>query len=167
MIFHIVKDEEIGLFKEDVEILGPIDDSLTFVPPFIVHPFVGLIPHPYPFNINPREVEKTIEVPLKFFASQVSEYDPTSAGFEQGRGYPEYRYGGELIWGTTASIVANFLCILRAHSKITFLHLSFKPSSAAAQSRNPRNGSLFLWVHSIAATESDINLSAIMLTYFE
>ena len=104
--------EEIGLIKNDVEILGPIDDSLTFVPPFIVHPFVGLIPHPYPFNINTKEVEKTIEVPLKFFVSQVSKDDVTPAEFEGGIGYPEYRYNGELIWGTTASIVANFLRIL-------------------------------------------------------
>jgi len=109
-------DEEIGLLKDDVEILGPIDDSLTFVPPFIIHPFVGLIPYPYPFDINPKEVEKTIEVPLKFFASQVSKDDPTPAEFEQGIGYPEYRYHGELIWGTTASIVANFLGILMRSS---------------------------------------------------
>jgi len=105
--------EEIGLLKNDVEIMGPIDDSLTFVPPFIVHPFVGLIPHPYPFNINPREVEKTIEVPLKFFASQVSKDNVTPAEFEGDIVYPEYRYNGELIWGTTASIVANFLRILK------------------------------------------------------
>ena len=104
-------DEEIGLLKNDVEILGPIDDSLTFVPPFIVHPFVGFIPYPYPLNINPKEVEKTIEVPLKFFASQVSINDSTPAEFERGIGYPEFRYHGELIWGTTASIVANFLAI--------------------------------------------------------
>ena len=105
-------DEEIGLLKDDVEILGPIDDALTFVPPFIIHPFVALIPHPYPFNINPKEVEKTIEVPLKFFASQISKDDATPSEFERGMGYPEYRYNGELIWGTTASIVANFLRIL-------------------------------------------------------
>jgi len=105
--------EEIGLLKNDVEIMGPIDDSLTFVPPFIVHPFVGLIPHPYPFNINPKEVEKIIEVPLKFFASQVSKDNVTPAEFEGDIVYPEYRYNGELIWGTTASIVANFLRILK------------------------------------------------------
>ncbi|MFH1082846.1 MAG: CoA pyrophosphatase, partial [Pseudomonadota bacterium] len=111
-------DEEIGLLKDDVEILGSIDDSLTFAPPFIIHPFVGLIPHSYPFNINPKEVEKTIEVPLKFFASQVSKDGPTPAEFEQGIGYPEYRYHGELIWGTTASIVANFLGILMRSSAL-------------------------------------------------
>jgi 8-oxo-dGTP pyrophosphatase MutT (NUDIX family) len=106
--------EEIGLLKHDVEILGPIDDSLTFVPPFLVQPFVGLIPHPYPFNIDPKEVEKTIEVPIKFFASQVCKDDTIPADIERGMGFPEYRYNDELIWGTTASIVANFLGILMA-----------------------------------------------------
>ena len=105
-------DEEIGLLKDDVEILGQIDDALTYAPPFIINPFVGLIPHPYPFNINPREVEETIEVPLKFFASRVSKDDATSLAFEGGMDFPDYRYNGERIWGTTASIVANFLRIL-------------------------------------------------------
>ena len=50
---------------------------------------------------------------------------------------------------------------LRAHSKITsHFRISASSSSAAAQSRNPRNSPLFLWVHSIAATKSDLNLSA-------
>jgi hypothetical protein len=57
-------------------------------------------------------VEKTIEVPLKFCASQVSKTNSTPPEFEQGIGYPEFRFHGELIWGTTASIVANFLTIL-------------------------------------------------------
>ena len=104
--------EEIGLSKGDVEILGPIDDSLTFVPPFIIQPFVGLIPHPYPFDINPEEVEKILEVPLEFLASQVSKDDVTAAEIAPGSFYPEFRYKGELIWGTTASILANFLGIL-------------------------------------------------------
>jgi 8-oxo-dGTP pyrophosphatase MutT (NUDIX family) len=104
--------EEIGLLKDDVEILGQIDDSLTYSPPFIIHPFVGLIPHPYSFDINTEEVEKTIEVPLDFFASQVSKDDAIHEEFERGIDFPDYRYNGERIWGTTASIVANFIRIL-------------------------------------------------------
>ena len=59
--------EEIGLQEEDVEILGRIDDTLTVVSNFIVHPFVGLIPNPYPFMINTDEVAKLIKMPLKVF----------------------------------------------------------------------------------------------------
>lgn len=112
-------DEEIGLMKNDVDILGPIDDALTFVPPFIVHPFVGLIPHPYPLKINPEEVEKTIEVPLRFFTSQISKEGSIFGESEPGINYPEYRYQGELIWGTTASIVSNLIGILLRRSALT------------------------------------------------
>ncbi len=108
--------EEIGLQKKDVEILGPIDDSSTVVPPFIVHPFVGLIPHPYRFNINRKEVEKILTVPLNFFAQRDSSKGRGGGGFEWGGYYPEYHYQGELIWGTTASIVANFVGILDRRS---------------------------------------------------
>ena len=104
--------EEIGLLREDVEILGPIDDSMTVVPPFIVHPYVGLIPHPYDFDIDPKEVEKIIEAPLSLFISQESGNCRNGAEFEPDIYYPEYRHRGELIWGTTASIVANFVGIL-------------------------------------------------------
>jgi 8-oxo-dGTP pyrophosphatase MutT (NUDIX family) len=110
--------EEIGLLKDDVQILGRIDDSLTFVPPFLVQPYVGFVPHPYPFNINPKEVEKTVEVPLRFFASQVSKTDVTPAEVERGMGFPEFRYNGELIWGTTAGIVANFVDILNVNGAV-------------------------------------------------
>jgi 8-oxo-dGTP pyrophosphatase MutT (NUDIX family) len=109
-------DEEIGLLKTDVDILGPLDEALTFVPPFRVHPFVGLIPHPYTFDISPKEVEKIVDAPLDFFISLDSRGDMFDAEFEPGLYFPEYRYRGELIWGTTAGIVANFVAILKQRS---------------------------------------------------
>ena len=42
--------EEIGLMKEEVEILGRTDDILTLVSNFVITPFVGLIPFPYDFE---------------------------------------------------------------------------------------------------------------------
>jgi len=33
--------EEVGLLAEDVEILGRIDDTLTVVSNFVIHPFVA------------------------------------------------------------------------------------------------------------------------------
>src|SRR5262249_58054340 len=38
--------EEVGLRREDVEILGALDDMLTSTG-FVVTPYVGVIPHPY------------------------------------------------------------------------------------------------------------------------
>lgn len=104
--------EEIGLLKEDVEILGRIDDTMTVVSDFIVHPFVGLIPYPYDFTINTDEVARLIKVPLKAFHPDNS---GKGASFEfEGKTYrtPTYEYEGDVIWGATARIMEVFVNII-------------------------------------------------------
>jgi 8-oxo-dGTP pyrophosphatase MutT (NUDIX family) len=106
--------EEIGLLKKDVELLGPVDDSLTYVPPFVIHPYVGVIPYPYPFRLNPEEVEKIIEVPLDFFLPYADALDDwEKVDYEKAPNFPDFHYEGEHIWGTTASITANLMGILK------------------------------------------------------
>ena len=104
--------EEIGLLKEDVEILGRIDDTRTVVSDFIVHPFVGLIPYPYDFTINTDEVARLIKVPLKAFHPENS---GKRASFEfEDNTYrtPTYEYDGDVIWGATARIMEIFVNII-------------------------------------------------------
>jgi 8-oxo-dGTP pyrophosphatase MutT (NUDIX family) len=105
--------EEIGLQEEDVEILGRIDDTLTVVSDFIVHPFVGLIPNPYPFMINTDEVAKLIKMPLKVFHPANARNKGTVFEFE-GKTHqtPTYEYGGEVLWGATARIMEIFMNII-------------------------------------------------------
>jgi 8-oxo-dGTP pyrophosphatase MutT (NUDIX family) len=105
--------EEIGLLNKDVEILGQLDDTSTVVSNFVVHPFVGLIPYPYDFKINPLEVKRIIEVPFRIFLSDDPKYKRDSAEFE-GVTYPTpaYLYKGDLIWGATARIIEGFMGIL-------------------------------------------------------
>jgi 8-oxo-dGTP pyrophosphatase MutT (NUDIX family) len=106
--------EEIGLLRKDVEILGQLDDMTTVTSNFIVHPFVGLIPHPYKFKLNGEEVDRLIEVPFKIFLSDDPKYKRDSAEFE-GVIYPTpaYLYKGDLIWGATARIMESFVEILK------------------------------------------------------
>jgi 8-oxo-dGTP pyrophosphatase MutT (NUDIX family) len=107
-------EEEIGILKEDVDILGPLDDSLTYVPPFVIHPYVGTVPYPYSFTMNPDEVEKIIEVPLSHLTPHADSTDDWSeVDHDRDPRFPDFYYGGETIWGTTASITANFLGILK------------------------------------------------------
>jgi len=106
--------EETGIRREDVSLLGQIDDTRTVASNFVIHPFVGLIPYPYPFKVNSREVERLIEVPLRIFA-------PTSSGSPilpveyEGSIYEgvAYSYKGDVIWGATARIMENFMSIMR------------------------------------------------------
>ena len=105
--------EEIGLLKENVTILGRIDDRLTLVSNFLIHPFVGIIPFPYNFCINSEEVERLIEVPLNIFYAETPADNVTEVewGGKTYRG-PVYPYQGEVIWGATARIMENFMIIL-------------------------------------------------------
>lgn len=115
--------EEIGLLKEDVEILGQADDATTVVSNFIVHPFVGVIPYPYDFRISSEEVDRIIEVPLKVFLENNPQYRKNSAEFE-GVTYPgsAFKYKGDVIWGATARILVNLVEILEGkldlHGKV-------------------------------------------------
>lgn len=105
--------EEIGLHPEDVELLGRMDDTLTLVSRFVVHPFVGLVPPSYPFRLNPQEVEALVKVPLEVFHPAQTGYRCESVESEgavyRTRGYA---YGGDVIWGATARIMDNFMRIV-------------------------------------------------------
>ena len=105
--------EEIGLLKEDVEILGQTDDTETVVSNFVVHPFVGVIPYPYDFTISPDEVDRIIEVPFRVFLENDPQHRQNSAEFE-GVIYPgsAFQYKGDVIWGATARILENLVGIL-------------------------------------------------------
>ena len=105
--------EEIGLLKKDVELLGRIDDMLTLVSDFIIHPFVGRIPYPYPFKINPHEVDSIIIIPLYVFMDKRSGHIKDSIevnGFTYNG--TSYEYQGHVIWGATARIMENFVRII-------------------------------------------------------
>ena len=55
--------EEMGIRPEDVDVLGPMDAMLTRTN-FLVWPTVGVVPHPYDFKPDPREVAEVLEIPL-------------------------------------------------------------------------------------------------------
>ena len=102
--------EEIGLLREDVEILGQVDDRLTLATNFLIHPYVGTIPYPYKFILNPAEVERLVKVPLRVFASD-GKTNVSVSGVGNYDGVV-YSYEGNVIWGATAGIMENFVEIL-------------------------------------------------------
>jgi 8-oxo-dGTP pyrophosphatase MutT (NUDIX family) len=101
--------EEIGLAPEDAEILGELDDVISFKTNYIISPFVALIPWPYPFRREERETEEIIEAPIsalqnKGHLQQVKRDGETVTTYS-------YRYQGRVIWGATARILSDFLDI--------------------------------------------------------
>jgi 8-oxo-dGTP pyrophosphatase MutT (NUDIX family) len=105
-------DEEIGLARAGVEVLGALPPIGTFVTSFKVHPFVGLIEEGLEFTPSPTEVETV----LAFTLEELNE------GFAMRRlvrrgvpiRTPTYVVDGHLIWGATARILGELLRRLEA-----------------------------------------------------
>jgi 8-oxo-dGTP pyrophosphatase MutT (NUDIX family) len=104
--------EEIGLEREDVEVLGELDDTLTHVSHFRITPFVAVIPWPYPLKPNPAEIAEIITVPVAALRQKANFREETRV--EEGIlvTVPFYSYRGKVIWGATARILRQFLSLL-------------------------------------------------------
>jgi len=109
-------DEEIGLKKGDVQILGILDDIVT-ITEFIVTPIVGLFPYPYPFKVSEVEIAELIEVPLSSLLHEecFSEREIIRGG--QKEVVYAYQYEKHIIWGATARILKQFLDLILSARK--------------------------------------------------
>jgi 8-oxo-dGTP pyrophosphatase MutT (NUDIX family) len=98
-------EEEIGLPRDAVEIVGALQPTPTIATGYAVYPFVGLIDPGREWTISAREVAEVIELPLSALR----------AGYGRRRlirrGLPirtdTYEVGEHLIWGATARILAD------------------------------------------------------------
>ncbi len=108
-------NEEIGVKERDVEIIGRLDDMRT-VTGFVITPYVGLIPYPYEFVLNPHEVNYLIYLPLLHLL-QTDAAD--EAAQHEGRTIQvrSFHYEGERIWGATCRLLLTLKRIV-AHDKI-------------------------------------------------
>jgi 8-oxo-dGTP pyrophosphatase MutT (NUDIX family) len=96
--------EEIGLQVKDIEILGELDDIITFTSNYVISPFVALVPYPHSLRTNGREVKGTFSVPLSFLMDE--------ANFKQDS--YAYEYDDHIIWGATARILRQFIDLLKS-----------------------------------------------------
>ncbi len=100
--------EEIGLEPEQVEVIGRLK-SLATVTGYWINAFVGLIPYPYEFRLNAREVKRLILLPLEGFCppKRWSSGDYTYNDKTVPVCYWKYR--GTVIWGATARLLLDLL----------------------------------------------------------
>lgn len=102
-------EEEIGIPKEEVTILGALDDAIS-ITNFHVIPYVGIIPFFCPYDFNKSEIDEIVLVPLSFFLKE-----PNLEIYEKGNIKKEnfiYHYGDKKIFGLTAFLLKQFVKIL-------------------------------------------------------
>jgi 8-oxo-dGTP pyrophosphatase MutT (NUDIX family) len=107
-------EEEIGLRRTDVRLLGRLDDIETVRSRFRITPVVGIAPHPYPWRPCPREVDTIFTVPVADLRAPGAEHEELW-DFD-GRKIPIrfFPVGGQVIWGATHRITRNLLDVLAA-----------------------------------------------------
>ena len=103
-------EEEMGVSRGDITILGQLDDIITRTN-FGVRVYVGTIPYPYPFNPSANEIAEVLEIPISVLQ------DPTNllqdARLVDGELSITISYAcdGHVVFGATATILEQFLDI--------------------------------------------------------
>lgn len=104
-------EEEIGLPRAQVGLLGELPPVSTFVTNYAIHPFVGLIPAGLRWEASPAEVDAVLELPLDALRSgrTRTRMERRGISFET----DAYVVDDHLIWGATARILESLLERLR------------------------------------------------------
>lgn len=107
-------EEEIGIEKSNIQLLGKLSE--LYIPPsnFLVHPSVGYAENIVEFKPQAQEVEKVVEIPLSFFLNKKNidfEREITLFNGTKVR-VPAYVFGEHVIWGATAIMLSEFTYIV-------------------------------------------------------
>jgi 8-oxo-dGTP pyrophosphatase MutT (NUDIX family) len=105
-------EEEIGLSRELVTLLGELPAISTFATNYLIHPFVGLIPPGQSWRVSPREVDVVLELPLHDVRASRTRTEIERRGFTFE--VDAYILDGNLIWGATFRILEDLLEQLQA-----------------------------------------------------
>jgi 8-oxo-dGTP pyrophosphatase MutT (NUDIX family) len=100
-------EEEIGLPRAQVRLLGELPAVSTFVTNYEIHPFVGLIPRGLAWRLSPQEVDAVLELPLDALRAGRTRTRIERRGIEFET--DAYIVDGHLIWGATARILEHLL----------------------------------------------------------
>jgi 8-oxo-dGTP pyrophosphatase MutT (NUDIX family) len=105
-------EEEVGLSRADLHVVGCLTPLHIPVSGFVLHPVVALAPGRPAMRPQPGEVERIIEAPVAQLLDPRRHHRVTrerdGIEFEM----PYFDLGGDEVWGATAMVLAEFAAIL-------------------------------------------------------
>jgi 8-oxo-dGTP pyrophosphatase MutT (NUDIX family) len=104
--------EEVGLDPRHVEIIGTLDDVATVGSRSLIHAFVGVLPErPGELRPNPHEVDRVLLVPLSELMTEGVFREERWGVAPLERSIYFFELADETVWGATARMLVNLLCI--------------------------------------------------------
>jgi 8-oxo-dGTP pyrophosphatase MutT (NUDIX family) len=105
-------EEELGVSRRGIELLGELSPLYLFVSNFLVHPWVAVVDSRPAFAPNPDEVAELLEVPLSHLL------DPANHSIHARRqrgvalSVPHFQWGRYRIWGATSMILGELVEVI-------------------------------------------------------
>lgn len=105
--------EEIAVNPADVRVLGELTPVHVLVSGFTLHPVVGITDGRPAFSPAPYEVEQVLEVSIDDLqdASRIRQGTRIREGIAVE--YPYFDLLGHQVWGATAMVLGEFICLLQ------------------------------------------------------
>jgi 8-oxo-dGTP pyrophosphatase MutT (NUDIX family) len=100
-------EEEIGLTRAQVRLVGALERTSTFVTNYAIHPFVGVIDGQRTWRASACEVDRVIEPSLREVHTGRTRTQIERRGFQFET--DAYVFDGQLVWGATARILEDLL----------------------------------------------------------
>lgn len=116
-------EEEIGVTRKDIHILGEL--TQVYIPPsnFLITPFIGYIQEKPRYSPDTREVEKILDIPITELLDErlvkskkisVNKYGEKKFYIDA----PYFELQNQVVWGATALVLSEFKDILTRSSLI-------------------------------------------------
>jgi 8-oxo-dGTP pyrophosphatase MutT (NUDIX family) len=107
-------EEEIGIDRMKVNVLGRLSDFFVIPSNFVVAPVVAFLDQPPAFKADPFEVAGILygEINKLISDQAVLQKEIVAAGIYRMMA-PHFEIGGEIVWGATAMMLNEFRMILR------------------------------------------------------
>ncbi|GAC1300797.1 MAG: hypothetical protein NVSMB19_07930 [Vulcanimicrobiaceae bacterium] len=106
-------EEELGLPRERVRIVGRLDDVVTLGSSVTVSPYVGMLEPPIAYSHDGTETASVHEIPLAALYEPGALYRGTERVVRDGTGYDVpswlFDHAGLHVWGATARMLAAFV----------------------------------------------------------
>jgi 8-oxo-dGTP pyrophosphatase MutT (NUDIX family) len=110
-------EEEVGLARAAVRIIGCLTPLHIPVSGFVLHPVVGLAQERPAMRPEPGEVERLIEAPVAQLLDPRRHHRVTRVREGIEFEMPYFDLDGEQVWGATAMVLAEFAAVLGVQVK--------------------------------------------------